>query len=467
MCDGAGICVECLATADCGDTSTTCATRKCRASHTCVMSNAGFGVACADHGGAVCDGKGACVACNTAADCDSGTACKIMPSCSSRACKYSNASAGTSCSDGNGHLCNDSGECVGVAAITAGGNHTCVVTTLGAAKCWGSNSKGQLGNNLLMDQVAPTDVLGLESGVRSMSNSDQTSCALVTGGGVKCWGWNADGEVGDGTTTDRPTPVDVPGLSNVKSLASSAIGAHMCAVTAAGGLKCWGNNSFGQLGDGTTASQNAPVDVPALASGVTSVATGLVHTCAIKTSGELLCWGLNSNGQLGDGTTTNQSAPVDVAWSHSASGGCRRPALHVRADDGRCAILLGRQLRRRARRRQHVRGAQSPPHYGPRERPGDRHGRAARVRAHAGGRREVLGRRRGRTARRRQAGQLSVGTRRCRRAVEWRREPRRRRCLYVCPHGCRRREVLGPKQLRQLGDGTKTERDVPVDVLGL
>jgi alpha-tubulin suppressor-like RCC1 family protein len=200
-----------------------------------------------------------------------------------------------------------------VTAIAGGSQHTCVVTTVGSVKCWGLNNAGQLGDGTTTDRLTPVDVSGLTSGVSAIVAGRLHTCALMTNGGVKCWGYNGSGQLGDGTTTNRTTPVDVSGLTNGVSAIAAGLNDHTCAVMSSGGVKCWGRNNYGKLGDGTTTNRLVPVDVSGLTSGVNTIATGYDHTCAGMSSGGAKCWGLNDHGQLGDGTTTNSSTPVDVS----------------------------------------------------------------------------------------------------------------------------------------------------------
>ena len=198
----------------------------------------------------------------------------------------------------------------GTAVVSAGLTHTCVVTTAGGAKCWGDNVFGQLGDGTTVDRVVPTDVPALTSGAAAVSAGFRHTCALTTAGGAKCWGSNFVGQVGDGTTTDRSEPVDVTALTSGVAAVSAEI-LYTCAVSTAGGAKCWGRNG-GKLGDGTTTDRTTPTDVVGLTSGVAAVAARHLHTCALTTAGRLKCWGDNFFGQLGDGTTTDSSTPVDV-----------------------------------------------------------------------------------------------------------------------------------------------------------
>jgi alpha-tubulin suppressor-like RCC1 family protein len=198
-----------------------------------------------------------------------------------------------------------------VRSVAAGVGVSCVVTKAGGAKCWGSNGHGELGDGTTTDRHVPVPVSGLAEGVRAIVAGEALTCALTTAGAVKCWGYNRYGELGDGTTADRQTPVTVTGLARVSAIAVGYL--HACALTTAGGVKCWGYNGYGQLGDGTTSNRQVPVEVAGLAHGVIAITAGGGHSCALTSRGGVVCWGSNSLGELGDGTTTRRLTPVGVA----------------------------------------------------------------------------------------------------------------------------------------------------------
>ena len=206
------------------------------------------------------------------------------------------------------------------------GNHSCALMTNGRVKCWGNNDHGQLGNGTTMSSQTPVDVLNAPggsplTGITAISTGTRSTCALTTGNNVKCWGSNGAGQLGDGTTTNRLTPVNVrtaPGgdpLAGVTAISGG--GFHVCALSTGGEIKCWGANLTGQLGDGTTANRLTPVNVLTTPggtplAGITAISADAEHTCALTTGGTIKCWGDGEHGKLGDGTDTTRHTPVDV-----------------------------------------------------------------------------------------------------------------------------------------------------------
>lgn len=214
-------------------------------------------------------------------------------------------------------------------AIAANVEHRCAITRAGGLLCWGRNGRGQLGDGTTRDRAVPGAVGGLTTGVIAVITGEGHTCALTAGGGVKCWGDNTDGQLGDGTTVPRLTPVDVSGLTS-GVIALSAGRWHSCALLSTGAARCWGRNIEGALGDGTTTSRSSPVDVAGLTSGVAQIAAGTWHTCAVTTGGAVKCWGLNYDGQLGDGTTTwHRLTPVDVVGLGSGVASVALGASHT------------------------------------------------------------------------------------------------------------------------------------------
>ena len=207
-------------------------------------------------------------------------------------------------------------------AISAGFSHTCTYDSIsnrpgsGVTNCWGNNGDGQLGNNSLANALTP--VMG-DSGDKVTAGGGYHTCSLTnyaSGGGVQCWGYNAYGQLGNGTTTTELTPVAVSGLTNVVSAITAGL-FHTCTLLSnPGSVQCWGYNAYGQLGNGTYANELTPVAVTGLSS-IMAIGSSEAsnHTCAISSSGGVYCWGNNSNGQLGNGTLSNQSSPVTVMFA--------------------------------------------------------------------------------------------------------------------------------------------------------
>ena len=197
-------------------------------------------------------------------------------------------------------------------AVAAGAGFSCALLGDETAICWGDDRDGEIGNGTTgATPLPPTPVLGLV-GAHSLSAHWQHACAVHDDGTLACWGNNASGQIGDGTLVLRPQPVAVPGLARVSAVATGL--SHTCAVTGAG-LFCWGSNSLGQLGIDSGADPTIPVTQPTLIAAQTdfvAVATGAQHTCAIRSNGEVRCWGQNSTGQLGEGSMSSLPAPEPV-----------------------------------------------------------------------------------------------------------------------------------------------------------
>lgn len=197
-------------------------------------------------------------------------------------------------------------------SITAGLESACGVTTTGAAYCWGANYDGQLGDGSDSERYRSTPVV-VSGGLTfaSLSAGSDHTCGVTTNGAAYCWGYNAWGELGSATGTYGLVPVAVTG--GLAFSAVSAGGVHTCGVTADGVAYCWGVNYDGELGDGST-SEFSRVPV-AVAGGLrfASVSAGGRHTCGVTTDGVAYCWGLNDHGQLGTGGTVSSSTPVRVA----------------------------------------------------------------------------------------------------------------------------------------------------------
>jgi alpha-tubulin suppressor-like RCC1 family protein len=207
----------------------------------------------------------------------------------------------------------------GVVAVSAGYLHTCAVTSDGAVWCWGDNTYGELGTGSGLSSETPVLVSGLTGAVAVAAGANFT-CALTSGGDVSCWGAGALGEMGNGLTSiSNPAPVPVStGLSGVVAISAPAGGTHVCALTAAGAVYCWGYNAHGELGDGTTTNRSSPVKAKLLSGAVaTAIGTGDEHSCAAVTGvpSGYYCWGNGADYQLGNGSTTSpETKPVAAGF---------------------------------------------------------------------------------------------------------------------------------------------------------
>lgn len=199
------------------------------------------------------------------------------------------------------------------ASMDAGGNHSCALTSAGQGWCWGRNSFGQLGDSTAANSNVPVAVLH-PAGVTftQISVGSAQTCAITGAGQAWCWGHNADGRLGDSTTTVPLMPVAVKqGALSFTSVTTG--GAHSCALNGSGQAYCWGTNANGQIGDSTTVSPWTPVAVKQPA-GVTftSITVGDRHSCALASTGQAYCWGYGGDGALGTNSTLSVRIPTAV-----------------------------------------------------------------------------------------------------------------------------------------------------------
>jgi alpha-tubulin suppressor-like RCC1 family protein len=208
----------------------------------------------------------------------------------------------------------------GVCAVTGGLEHTCALLSAGAVKCWGNGDHGELGNGGAVSSLSPVTVIGILD-ARAISAGSRHTCALAATGRVKCWGSSSRGQLGDPSVPVGPdeaglAAAEVAGVGNVRGISAGL--AHTCAVDAKGAVKCWGSNETGQLGRGSKElAVVAAVDVLGIAN-ATAVGAGSAHSCALLSTGSIRCWGSNTYGQLGDGSKEDALRPVDVAGISNA-----------------------------------------------------------------------------------------------------------------------------------------------------
>lgn len=189
-----------------------------------------------------------------------------------------------------------------VVMISADGEHTCALINTGAVKCWGHGSA--TGDGLDKNAKTPIDVVNLEKNILSIATGSGTTCALDNSGDAKCWGFFS-------LEQDSITPERIKGLGD-DMVAIGTGGSHICAITNQGEIKCLGENEYGQLGNGTTHATYKATKVINLTGKAIEISTSLIYTCALVDNGNVLCWGNNSAGQLGNGTYDDSSKPVAV-----------------------------------------------------------------------------------------------------------------------------------------------------------
>jgi alpha-tubulin suppressor-like RCC1 family protein len=198
-------------------------------------------------------------------------------------------------------------EIAGAASASAGQDHACAVLGGGGVRCWGFAPASAFPS--LPSSVTPVPVSGITSAT-AVTAGARHDCALVAGGGVRCWGQGTSGELGNGANSTSAQPVEVSGIASAVAIGAGA--GHTCAVLSGGGVRCWGRGGHGELGDGASSDRATPVAVSGIGSAV-AIGVGTDHACALLSSGSVECWGAGEHGQLGNGTTADSATPVAVS----------------------------------------------------------------------------------------------------------------------------------------------------------
>jgi len=201
-----------------------------------------------------------------------------------------------------------------VTQLDAGGAHSCAVTNAGRIMCWGQNEHGQLGNgasalDLKTPRATPVAVHGMADAVQVVT-AEAHSCARRRNGQVACWGENGLGQLGGNTSSNWTTRIPVKGIASATDLAAGRN--HVCAQITGGQVQCWGDNSAGQLGSTAPELSRIPITVPELRDASGSIAAGFSHTCVVRTTGTLACWGSPDAGALGDISFRFSERPIPV-----------------------------------------------------------------------------------------------------------------------------------------------------------
>jgi alpha-tubulin suppressor-like RCC1 family protein len=220
------------------------------------------------------------------------------------------------------------------AQVSAGNTHTASIKTAGTLWAWGDNTYGQLGDGTTSPKSSPVQI-GTLTNWAQVSAGGNSTVAVTTNGQLYAWGRNNRGQLGDGTTTQRNSPVQIGALTNWAQVSAGKVdySGHTASVKTDGTLWAWGGNIVGQLGDGTTTQRNSPVQIGTLTNWaqVSAGKTSFPHTVSVKTDGTLWAWGSNGSGRLGDGTTTQRNSPVLIGaltnWVQASAGGAHTTAL--------------------------------------------------------------------------------------------------------------------------------------------
>jgi alpha-tubulin suppressor-like RCC1 family protein len=253
----------------------------------------------------------------------------------------------------------DTANLTNVIQIAAGGYHTCALLTNRQVRCWGFGGTGELGDGDTDDESLPVTVsnpagTGPLQNVVQISSGEYHTCAVIQGGQLRCWGGNEDGRIGDGTTgTDRLRPrrvLSVAGSGLLTGVSQVEAGYYdTCARLTNGQARCWGYNDEGQLGNNSTDGSDRPVVVRNVSgagalAGVRRISVGTYHVCAVLNNGQARCWGYNTDGVFGDGTQDDAHLPVVVengAGTAPLSGIAYLDAAYYHS----CALLTNHQVR--------------------------------------------------------------------------------------------------------------------------
>jgi len=204
----------------------------------------------------------------------------------------------------------------GVTAITAGGDHSCALQDGGGILCWGAGQLGQLGQGRFADSLEPVAVEGLTTAALSVAAGRTHTCAATDDGKVRCWGSNASGQLSRPTTgadavASSRLPLLIPGLAGDAAVLGAGWD-HTCAARVQGAPRCWGANAQGQLGNGTASATGTALNVQGMSGNVVALAGGSTHSCAILDTGAMFCWGSNTLGELGTGTASADPSLIAV-----------------------------------------------------------------------------------------------------------------------------------------------------------